>query len=181
MFEKKVDLDDFDKPVDEFYKPTLDQLRRDHNFTVKDSSDDNIKVKFGSWWSAKDNKRGSANLRFEEKTNTIDIDISFLSEIFIASLIIYFPLLFVVGLAAYGGVYIISVFMAVILLGFLKYHHYCFKKTAENNRSKLKNIFYVLDSDWLTFCKNCGYELDVSEEGRLKRCPTCGSKVRKTR
>ncbi len=181
MFEKKVDLDDFDKPMDEFYKSTLDQLRRDHNFTIKDSSDDNIIVKFGTWWSARDNKRGSANLRFEEKTNTIDLDFSFFSEIFIATLIIYFPLLFVVSFSAYGRVYIISILMTLVLLGFVKYHHYCFKKTAEKYDSELKNIFYVLDSDEFTFCENCGYELDVGKGSGLERCPTCGSDIKQGR
>lgn len=172
MFEKNVDLD---KPANEFYIPALDQLRRDHHFTVKDSTEDKIEVKFGSWWSAKDNKRGSAELSFEKRANAIDIDFSFFSEILVATLIIYSPLLFVIGFAAYGGVGIVSILMTPVLLGFLKYHHSCFKKTADNYHSKLKKIFYVLGSDEFTFCENCGYELDVSKGSRLKRCPTCGS------
>lgn len=178
MFEKKVDLD---KSVDEFYNPTLDQLRNNHDFTVKDSNKDNITVKFGSWWSIKGNLRGSANLRFKEGTNTIDIDFSFLAEIFITAVVIYFPLLFVIGFAAYGGVYIISIFMAVVLLGFLKYHHYCFKKTTENYYSKLMNIFNVLGSEWFTFCENCGHELDMGKGNPLKRCPICGSNLQQLR
>ncbi|MBS3817347.1 MAG: hypothetical protein KGY76_07280 [Candidatus Thermoplasmatota archaeon] len=177
LFEKEIEVD---RSLDKLYKPALDQLERDHNLKVKDSSENKIEVKFGSRWSVKDNKRGSAEVVFEKK-KTIDVEYGFFSEILISTLVIYFPLLFVVGFAAYGGVYIISVFMAVILLVFLKYHHHCFKKTADNYHSKLKKVFFVLDSDEFTFCETCGYELDVGEGHNLEKCPSCGSDVRKTR
>ncbi len=178
MFEKKIDVDNAPKKLT---KPALDQLAKDANFEVKDSSEEKIEVKFGSWWSAKDNKRGSAELEFKKRANTIDINFSFFSEILVSTLIIYSPILFVVGLAAYGGVYLVSILMTLVLLGFVKYHHYCFEKTADNYHSKLKDIFFVLDSDEFTFCESCGSELDVSEEVGLEKCPICGSKIRRTR
>lgn len=178
MFEKKIEVDG---PIDKLYRPTLDQLERDQNYQVKDSSQDKIEVKFGSWWSAKDNKRGFAELKFKRGSKTILLDFSFFSEILVASLVIYLPILFAVGLSVYGEVYIVSILMGLILLGFFKYHHYCFEKTAENYHSKFKNIIFVFGSDNFTFCKNCGHELYIEEGSRSERCQNCGSVVQEMR
>lgn len=178
MFEKKIEVD---RPIDKLYKSTLDQLKRDQNYQVKDSSQDKIEVKFGSWWSAKDNKRGSGVLKFERRSKTIHLDFSFFSEILIATLVIYLPIISTIGLSVYGEVYIVSIFMGLILLGFLKYHHYCFEKTADKYHSKLKNIIFVFGSDDFTFCKTCGLELYIGEGSRSERCQNCGSVVQEMR
>lgn len=68
MFEKKIDIDN---SPDKLYKPAVGQLERDQNFKVKDSSEDKIVLNFGSWWSAKDNKRGTVELEFKKGRITL--------------------------------------------------------------------------------------------------------------
>ncbi len=140
---------------------------------MKSVEDDSIKVKFGSWWSWKDDKKGTVELQMSEKEITVDF--SFLGELIMASIIMYFPLLFAAALSAYGGIYPVTIIMVLLLLGFLKYHHSCFKKTADTYHFKLKSIVYVLESDEFAFCPDCGNEVDVSDDGREKRCLHCGS------
>ncbi len=168
MFSKKIELNG---PPNKIKHRLFDQLARYPEFGVKDVDDNHMKVEFGSWWSYKDDKKGTAELQMG--INDITVNYSFLGETILAILIMYLPLLLVVSISAYGGIYPITIIMALILLGFIKYHHYCFKKTADNYHYEFKNIIYVLESDEFDFCFNCGNPVEVSGQRDDDVCPCC--------
>ncbi len=174
LINKEIELEGADEKL---HESVTEQLNRNKDFQIESKGGKQIEVKFGSWWSWKDNKRGTAKIKFEEDKSKVKIDFSFLGEWILASLLIYFPILLVVIVSGFGGIYSIMIVFLILMLFFIKYHHSTFQKTAENYHSKLKSILYVIQSDELKFCPNCGQEVDISS-GERPICNVCGYELR---
>ncbi len=162
----------------ELQEPLYQQLKRDEDFQVKSKGEKQIETKFGSLWSSKDDKRGTAEIEFEGDKTAVKIDFDFLGQWMLASLLIYIPLLLVVGLSLFGGIYPITIVFLIILVLFIRYHHSTFQKTADNYHSKLKSIMFVIQSEEFEFCPNCGQDVDISRGEGPTTCPRCGYEFR---
>lgn len=176
MFTEDIELE---KRSEYVVKEAADQFKRDEDFKLKSSDKNNINVKFGDWWSYKDDLRGSATISFHPGKNKATLDFDFLMQIIFSSILIYIPILLVIGLSLWGGIYPITILFVVILLIFFKYHHYCFSNTAKKYRKKIRDILYTVGSDEFTFCPNCGKKVDISEDWGEENCPICGAELKK--
>ena len=176
MFTEDIELE---KRSEDIIKEAADQFKRDNDFKLKSSDENSINVRFGDWWSYKDDLRASAKVSFHSGKNKATLDFNFLMQIIFSSILIYLPILGVIGLSLWGGIYPFTILFIVILLIFFKYHHYCFSNTAKKYRKKIKDILYIAGSDEFTFCPNCGKKVDISEEWGEDNCPICGTELSK--
>jgi len=176
MFTEDIE---FENKSENIVKEAANQFKRDNDFKLKSSDENSINVKFGDWWSYKDDLRGSAEISFHPGKNKATLDFNFLMQIIFSSILIYLPILGVIGLSLWGGIYPFTILFIVILLIFFKYHHYCFSNTAKKYRKKIKDILYIIGSDEFTFCPNCGKKVDISEDWGEENCPICGAELKK--
>ncbi|MFW6176653.1 MAG: hypothetical protein ACOC40_03025 [Thermoplasmatota archaeon] len=176
MFTEDIELE---KRSENIVKEAAGQFKRDKDFELKSSDENSIDVKFGDWWSYKDDLRGSAEIGFHPGKNKATLDFNFQTQIIFSSILIYLPILLVIGLSLWGGIYPFAILFIVILLIFFKYHHYCFSNTAKKYRRKIKDILYIVGSDEFTFCPNCGKKVDISEDWGEENCPICGAELKR--
>ncbi|MFP4051918.1 MAG: hypothetical protein ACLFVB_09285 [Thermoplasmata archaeon] len=176
MFTEDIELE---KRSEDIVKEAAGQFKRDKDFKLKSSDENSIDVKFGDWWSYKDDLRGSAKISFHPGKKKATLDFNFQMQIILSSILIYLPILLVIGLSLWGGIYPFTILFIVILLIFFKYHHYCFSNTAKKYRKKIKDILYIVGSDEFTFCPNCGKKVDISENWGEENCPICGAELKK--
>lgn len=170
MAKKTIKLDE---DSEEMQQSVYDQLEREEDFILEQRGEKKIRVKFGSWWPWGGKKKGTAEIKFDKQKEEVRMDFSFVSDLMISSVLIYFPLILIVLVFGVGGTYPVVGVGLIILALYAGYHYSTMQKTAKDYVSKLNNIFHVVQSDEVDFCPNCGEEVELDENGERKECPVC--------